>query len=700
MKKRSFKPNEVTVLNNKPIDIPMDEEREKEKGKRIFSPDEVTVTSEPENEGLGSKSFKQVVKEIRRDIPKAAKSIPFGVGEEIRAFSDILGPKGMYELAKTGKLDSLGDLYRQKRDEYTQLSDEAFRDSIGTSLVVNFFGDHVVSMGAGGAYKGVGKLLSASNKGKYPLMKGAKKAIDVIRPQSKTAQTTVLGGLEGIGHSRGDLTKGEYGKVAESSLLGAGGSFAFKKILDVVGGIGSKPNEKFGRLLGAKAKDYGRKGLGNVNKTTKDLQATGLFKGDTFKNPNVEFDVNTQKFKINDYMDSNTIKANQGFLGKSNHSEIINKNLDEIIEKNSERINERIKLIDQFYNTPDPKGKAVTKLIFYKIFSEMDKNKEDILKALKEKARKGISKSTKSNQKELEEITKRFSEIVKESIHSDNPASALQEVKRVIQGELANEYKGTEIRNEFLITYRKKLATLLKNSINELGDDFFEDSSFSKKNNLIHEAFNAKEMVTRKANELSAGADPAAYYHGNQIGYAQKIFDKVAGSDPMNRARGNLGQFASDNIRQPVRAVNEGFQKFSNQLRLNELIPSNTNSFFNYRNIIYSKLATMNPVMADLIRRNAIDVDKRVSEAFFKQNGPLLLQMLKPTGMIETDEFESFDGVPSEEGRYKYLEKTGDDPDMNVFEKTEKIDRFNRQGTVANIVEREETNPLELLLNG
>ena len=68
--------------------------------------------------------------------------------------------------------------------------------------------------------------------------------------------------------------------------------------------------------------------------------------------------------------------------------------------------------------------------------------------------------------------------------------------------------------------------------------------------------------------------------------------------------------------------------------------------------------------------------------------------------MIESDEFDSFDGVPSEEGRYKFLEKVNDDPDMNVFEQTEKIDRFNRQGTIANIVPREETNPLELLLNG
>ena len=52
MKKRIFKPNELTVLNNKPIDIPIDEELEKERGKRIFAPDELTKTSKQENEGL------------------------------------------------------------------------------------------------------------------------------------------------------------------------------------------------------------------------------------------------------------------------------------------------------------------------------------------------------------------------------------------------------------------------------------------------------------------------------------------------------------------------------------------------------------------------------------------------------------------------------------------------------------------------
>ena len=115
MKKRIFKPSEVTVLNNKTIDIPIDEEQEEKRGKKIFSPDEVTVTSEPETEGLGTKGYKQVAKEIWRDIPKAAKSVPFGAGEEIRAFSDVLGPEGMTTLAKTGEFDSLIKLYRKKK---------------------------------------------------------------------------------------------------------------------------------------------------------------------------------------------------------------------------------------------------------------------------------------------------------------------------------------------------------------------------------------------------------------------------------------------------------------------------------------------------------------------------------------------------------------------------------------------------------
>ena len=360
-------------------------------------------------------------------------------------------------------------------------------------------------------------------------------------------------------------------------------------------------------------------------------------------------------------------------------------------------INGGIDLIDELSGMSDSKGKTASKLILYKVISKMDKLKEETLKTLKEKAKKGISKTAESNQIELDEITKRFDRVVKESFYSGKPASSLQETKKAIQGELADEYKGTEKRNEFLISYRKKLATLLKNSINDLADGFFPERNFSKKNNLMHEAFNAKDMIEPKISALMTGSDPSSYYHGNQIGYAQKVYDKVMRSDPMNRFRGNVGHAASDYVGKPTGKV---YEAFSNKLRLNELIPANTTSFFNYRNIIYSKLATMNPFMADLIRRNALDVDKRTSEAFFKQNGPLLLQMLKPTGMIESDEFDSFDGVPSEEGRYKFLEKINDDPDMNVFEQTEKIDRFNRQGTIANIVPREETNPLELLLNG
>ena len=41
-----------------------------------------------------------------------------------------------------------------------------------------------------------------------------------------------------------------------------------------------------------------------LKKTTQDLQKAGVFEGDTFKNPSVEFDVNSQKFTINDSMDS------------------------------------------------------------------------------------------------------------------------------------------------------------------------------------------------------------------------------------------------------------------------------------------------------------------------------------------------------------------------------------------------------------
>ena len=100
------------------------------------------------------------------------------------------------------------------------------------------------SLGAGAAYKGAGKFINAMGKGKISsTLKGAKKAIDFVRPHSRGAQTAAIGAIEGVGHSKGDLTKGEYGKVGLDALIGSGASLATETGIGLFKRIGARPTE-------------------------------------------------------------------------------------------------------------------------------------------------------------------------------------------------------------------------------------------------------------------------------------------------------------------------------------------------------------------------------------------------------------------------------------------------------------------------
>lgn len=186
----------------------------------------------------------------------------FGLNHQINGFTQALMAKAM------GDKGGFGDLYRRNRDTLTQEDEAAQNAHAGYYLGGNLFGGLATSgagagltrLGAAIAPRAATSLASLLNAQRFvgPMSKGQM----LVRNMRNGALVgTGLGGLAGIGASRGDLTQGEVGQVAEDagigSLFGAGIGGAAPAVVSGLGSVASGAADAMSWLGGKVANGAG-----------------------------------------------------------------------------------------------------------------------------------------------------------------------------------------------------------------------------------------------------------------------------------------------------------------------------------------------------------------------------------------------------------------------------------------------------------
>ena len=132
------------------------------KNKKKFNPnepyEEVKIEFDPElpyeeadeskllPKGKGPETIGEAWEEIKEDVPKAMKSFPIGLGEEIRGLLSIAGPETAMEYLKTGDLEPVLKKYRETRDKATVESHEGAERSPVTSILAAGAADTAISL--------------------------------------------------------------------------------------------------------------------------------------------------------------------------------------------------------------------------------------------------------------------------------------------------------------------------------------------------------------------------------------------------------------------------------------------------------------------------------------------------------------------------------------------------------------------------
>ena len=607
--------------------------------------------------------------ELREDIPKAAKAAPFGYGDEIRGLvgamreyeadpktaserygmtPDELGAfKAMHDKSTdTEKEVEFWDSYRKHRDPVRKEIGEARERSPWASIITNIATDLPISIGAG--------MLSVT----API---AQKVIQ---------SPLMVGGLAGLGESEAEISPGtedkEWGSAAFDSILGAASS----KTLSLVGDIGKaaigKAPELRARFSGAGGKEFSRVGgLGDPEKAASELNKAGLFNFLKRRDPNYQFSPKKGIFQKTTSGKESLFSRRQRF-----------KDMD-LREVSLERINDMIRKsadhVDNILYSAESAGKYTGKDILNetKLKGQMSQYLSDLASGMRDFSQLAPK---------VREVFNRFVTVTNEP----RTLFGLNELKRNIMNEVSESY--LEKSTDQIETRMKQLiASSLKDFINDKAEQTLSKkvgSQVGKLNNLMHHGYTLKEPLAKAVASAKGQTDATAPMFGNILYKIQKYSEMAAGGQTGLLARASTGEL---------------IENATNFLRLNKRIPRTSNNILDYKNVIYAKLAVNNPTFADLFRRNVVEQDPNTAKAFLKNNARLMAQLGDQAGIFEESPYEEIDGIPSENGAFKYRQDVNDDDSMSVFDKAEEMDRFNRDGKIYNLKQSDNESNIDLM---
>ena len=599
--------------------------------------DDVETSQEVPSEGTAS---------TLQDAITATRSFPMGFGDEIRGAVSALYRK----LKDEGKEKDFLDLYREEQRKEADIIAGARERSPIASMVAEAGAD-AAGMLIGGQMPVIGKGV-----------------------QAITQSPTLQGLLTGAGESGAEVLGSdqpitEAAKLATSAGIGA----ATGKGLSAIGGLVAspfkKPMEKKANMLGVSKSGFEKTGtIQDPIDAVSELEKTGMFKFFKKKDLNWIFSPKKEKFvkasPSTDLQYTRRIKSE----GMTPRQVFLNR-MNEIEKKAGGEVDRIISNVDTIF-TPE------------QIISETGIGKELGLLARQRSA--GLADKAKIS----DDITK-IVKIFQENISEGKGLTELNEMKRQIMKEISESYDPSGKALDPVGTDAKKIiATKLKDFINDKSVQFLGDEvggKVSRLNNIMHSAYTVKpDLVSEIAADMKGTTSKTIPPYGALLYKLSKGADIVTGGQTGQLARASFGQTVGE---------------IADKIGLTNQIPRTVNNWLDYKNVIYSRLAVSNPFLADLFKRNT---DNPVTaKAFLQQNSRMIAGILDQQGILEPSPYGEIDGVPSQEGAIKYRRDVFMDKNKNTFQKAQEIDRFNREGTLYTIKEKNQGNSvLDDLIRG